>query len=167
MLNTEASNSEPLSVSVTDECAYKNKLEIALLKKDIDNIKTTFQQSESSISRLEQVAIDISRNASLHEQKINSQDRLISDIERVLETQRQDSNDEMQKLNNKINTVNVDLTNKINQSQQTILTEIHGLKTDLTNKISEIDMYRYMVMGAIGLGVFLLSKAIDIAKIFH
>ena len=167
MLNTEASNSEQLSVSVSEECCYKNKLEIALLKKDVDIIKTTFHQSESTISRLEQVAIDISRNASLHEQKINSQDRLIADVERVLETQRQDSNDEMQKLNNKINTVNVDLTNKINQSQQTILTELHDLKTDLTNKISEIDMYRYMIMGAIAFGVFLLSKAIDIAKFFH
>ena len=167
MLNTEASNSEPLPVSVSEECCYKNKLDIALLKKDVDTIKTTFQQSESAISRLEQVAVDISRNASLHEQKINSQDRLIADIERVLETQKQDNNDEIQKLNNKINTVNIDLTNKINQSQQTILTELHDLKADLTNKISEIDMYRYMVMGAIALGVFLISKAIDISKLFH
>lgn len=152
---------------MADDRGYNSRLEIALIKKDIDTIRETYQQSESAICRLEQVAIDISKNASLHEQKINSQDKLISDIERVLETQRQDNSQEMEKLNNKINTVNVDLTNKINQTERTILNEIHELRGDLSKKITDIDMYRYMLMGAIALGVFLLTKAIDIAKLFH
>lgn len=167
MLNTEVSNSEPLPVSISEECCYKNKLDIALLKKDVDTIRDTFQQSESSICRLEQVAIDISKNASLHEQKINSQDKLISEIERVLETQKQDNNEEIQKLNNKVNTVNIELSNKINQTERTILSEIHELKEDLSKKISDINMYRYMIVGAIALGAFIISKSLDIFKIFH
>lgn len=164
MLDTAVNKTES---EMAEDCSYQNKLDIALIKRDIEVIRDTFQQSESAICRLEQVAVDISRNASLHEQKINSQDRLICDIERVLETQRQDNNDELEKLNNKINTVNVDLTNKINQTERTILNEIHQMKGDLSKKISEIDMYRYMIMGAIAFGVFLLSKAIDIAKLFN
>lgn len=156
-----------LDPNMADDRGYNSKLEIALIKRDIEVIRDTFQQSESAIARLEQVAVDISRNASLHEQKINSQDKLISDIERVLEAQRQDNTEDIQKLNNKINTVNVELTNQINQTERTILKEIHDMKGDLSKKISEIDMYRYMMMGAIALGVFILTKAIDIAKIFH
>jgi chromosome segregation ATPase len=145
----------------------QNQVDIAVIKRDIENIRSTFQQSESAIGRLERVASDISRNASVHEQKINSQDRWISDVERVLESQRQENNSEIQALNARINTVNNELSSKINQTERAILTEIQQMKFDLSKKIAEIDMYRYMVMGGIAVVIFFLSKAIDVVKIFN
>lgn len=164
MLDTEANKAEP---HMTQDCCYQNKLDIALVKQDLKNIRDTFEQSEEVITRLEQVSNDISRNASLHEQKINTQDKLITDIEKVLDTHRQESANELQKMNNRINTVNTELSDKINKTERTILIEIHQMNDDLTKKITEINMYRYMVVGAIALGAFIISKAIDISKLFH
>jgi chromosome segregation ATPase len=164
MHDTAAIKTEPLMPA---DNSSQTKVDIAVIKRDIETIRSTFQQSESAISRLEQVAVDISKNASLHEQKLNSQDRLISDIERVLESQRQENNAEIQSLNSKINTVNNELSNKINQTERTILHEIQQLKFDLSKKITEIDMYRYMVMGGIAVVVFFLSKAVDVVKLFN
>lgn len=150
-----------------NECCYKNKLEIALLKRDIETMRDTFHQADASINKLEKIANNISKETLLQQQHLNTQDKLLADIEKVLESQRKENNDDIEKLNTKINNVNIELTTKINQTENAIVNELHKIKSDLTEKISEIDMYRYMVMGAIAFGVFLLTKAVDVVKLFN
>lgn len=158
-----AVNSTEQKVSVSSD--YQNKLDIALIKKDIENIQEASQQSEVSICKLEKVTIELSKNFSLQEQRLETQEQLVRNVERAFEVQRADHNANIQELNEKITKTNVDLTSRINQTEHTILNEIHGLKDDLAKRITDIDMYRYMVMGAIALAVFLVSNAVNLPKL--
>lgn len=148
------------------ENPFQNKIDIAVIKRDIETIRKSYEQSSQSISRLEQVVLDISKNSITHEQRLISQEKLIAEVDTGFERQRQENVCEIQKLHNKVNAINAELTNKIAQTERTILGEMQQLKNDLSKKITEIDMYRYMVMGGIAVIVFLLSKAVDVAKIF-
>lgn len=137
---------------------YSNKLEIELVKRDVVAIGRLCERIDSNVEEMKKVTADISRIISLQDQKIKMQDEKSNDIERTITQQRNEHDRDIGDLNNRINTVNRDLTNKIEQTESVILSEIKTLKKELTDSIGQINTWRYMVMGGIALAVFFVSN---------
>lgn len=163
----------------------QNKLDIELIKKDVNSLTKICEKMDGTIDRMQKVAVDISRIVSLQEQKHAMQDRTNADLEKKIDAG-QDSaireTDAIYKkieqvesnLSDKIETVSHErkvgygkLTNRIEDSEAKILAELSTLKENMSKKIYEIDLWRYMVMGAMVLGSFLITKFIDVAKLFR
>lgn len=163
----------------------QNKLDIELMKKDVNSLTKICEKMDETIDRMQQVAVDISRIVSLQEQKHEMQDRTNADLEKKIDVGQDNAKRETtdiyrkieqveSNLSEKIETVSHErkvgygkLTNRIDDSETKILAEISALKENMSKRIYEIDMWRYMVMGGIVLGSFLVTKFLDLSKIFR
>ena len=150
---------------VDSKSEYSNKLEIELVKRDVSVISRLCERIDSNVDDMKKVASDLSRIVSLQEQKLQMQEQTNKEVESALAQQRTEHDKDVSELSTKINTVNRDLTNKIEQTESVILSEIKTLKKELTDSIGEINTWRYMVMGGIALAVFLVSNFLS--KFIH
>ena len=137
---------------------YSNKLEIELVKKDVSVISRLCERIDSNVDDMKKVASDLSRIISLQEQKLQMQEQTNKELENSLAQQRTEHDRDVTELTSKINNVNHDLTNKIEQTELVILSEIKTLKKELTDSIGQINTWRYMMMGGIALAVFLVTN---------
>jgi len=183
MLDTANLNQENNNMSPSNGKDYK--LEIELLKKDVSSISNLYERMDNTIEKIETAASDISKIVIQQEQKIKIQEHINRDLETSLERHTRDSEERSRELNSKIecvddkiDRVNKELTNKIEQTQSTIVSEmmqgrellkqeIGKVNDNLNKKIGEIDTWRYMVMGGIALAVFIFSNLIGLAKLFR
>lgn len=138
------------------------RTEIELLKRDVGAISKLCEKMDITIDKLQQVAGDISRIVSLQEQKMQIQDKINEEVEQALERNQKDHLTDIRELNSKINTVNDDLTRRINQIEKTILNQMEVQTKELSEKIHTINTWRYMIMGGIALAVFLVGQLLDL-----
>lgn len=134
---------------------YRQKIEIELLKKDVNSISKLCEKMDIAIDKIQQVASDLSRIVSLQEQKMQIQEKINQEVDLILDRHEKDHNLDVKELNTKINNI-----------ESTILDELQNVKEDLSKKIGVIEAWRYGVMGAIALGVWLIASALDLAKLF-
>lgn len=151
-----------------------NKLEIELLKKDVSVVTALLGKFDTTIEKMQEIATNLSRMVSLQEQRIETQEEVTREVQSVLEMRRLEHNSDIKELHSRITTVNRELTEKIVDTENKILEELKALreeikkeKTTMTTKISQIEMWKWMVMGAIALGGWLLGQAVNIAKLIN
>lgn len=160
-------------------------LEIELIKKDVTSINKLHEKMDNTIDKIKVAADDISRVVFQQDQKIKQQEIINNDMKDKFEKHTAESEEQSRLLNakiecvdDKIDKVNRELTDRIYQSQTTILTEMlqgrEQLKNEITKindsvgkKIGEIDAWRYMIMGGIALAVFIISNLVGLAKLFR
>jgi glutamate synthase domain-containing protein 3 len=157
---------------VADE--MDNKIEIELLKKDVTTMTSLLEKFDTTIEKMQEIASNLSRMVSLQEQRLENQELATKEVQSILEMRRLEHNNNIKEVYNRINTVNRELTDKIEDTERTILAELHKMRDELKGedknigfRLNQIELWKYMVMGVVGVGVFLLTKAIDILKIFH
>ena len=135
---------------------FNQKVEIELLKRDVGMISKLCEKMDTTIDKLQMVASDLSKIVSLQEQKMQAQDNINKEVDRLIEKQQREHASDIKEINQ-----------KIDKTENAILDELHKIKDDLSKKINAIETWRYMVMGAISLAVFLIAQALDLAKLFH
>ena len=151
-----------------------NRIEIELLKKDVTTMTSLLEKFDTTIDKMQEIASSLSKMVSLQEQRLENQEKITSEVQSILEMRRQEHNNNIKDIYNRINTVNRDLTDKIEDTEKAILSELQKLREELKGesknigfRLNQIELWKYMVMGAVGFGVFLLSKSLDILKIFN
>jgi DNA repair ATPase RecN len=151
-----------------------NRLEIELLKKDVNVVTSLLGKFDTTLDKLQEIASNLSRMVSLQEQRLENQEEITREVQSILEMRRQEHNNNIKDIYNRINTVNKDLTDRIIDTENKILEEIRQLKEELkkektsfTDRVSKIEMWKWMVMGAIAFGGWMLGQAINIARFFQ
>lgn len=151
-----------------------NKLEIELLKKDVGVVTALLGKFDTTIEKMQEIASSLSRMVYLQEQRIETQEEITKEVQSVIEMRRLEHNSDIKDLHSRITTVNRELTEKIVDTENKILEELKALreeikkeKTSVTSRISQIEMWKWMVMGAIALGGWLLGQAMNIAKLIN
>jgi len=144
---------------------FTSKLEIELVKKDVSLISKLCEKISGNVEDMKTIITDISRVVSLQEQKIKMQEEDSRELKKEFQDHKDEHEEDIKDLSVRIETVNNELTKKIDQTESIILTEIKTIKTELTENIGQINVWRYTVMGAIALAVFLISNFAS--KLFH
>ena len=151
-----------------------NRIEIELLKKDVTTMSSLLEKFDTTIDKMQEIASSLSRMVSLQEQRLEAQEDATRNMQSILEMRRIEHNENIKDIYNRINTVNKELTEKIEDTEQAILKELQAIrakldtdKVSIGQKIGQIDAWKYTVIGAIILGAFLLGNLSDIAKFFH
>ena len=106
--------------------------------------------------------------------RVGNQEKVTGEVESILEMRRLEHNNNIKDIYNRINTVNKELTDKIEDTEKTILSELQKLRDDLNKKnegigarLGQIEMWKYGVAAIIGFVIFLVGKnAINISKLF-
>ena len=136
------------------------KVDIELLKKDVVTMSALLEKFDTTIDKMQEIASSLSRMVSLQEQRIENQEKVTAEVQSVLEMRRIEHNNNIKDIYNRINTVNKELTDKIEDTEKTILAELQKIRDDLHKKdegfgdrLGKIEMWKY----AVGLVVIVLA----------
>lgn len=150
------------------------RVDIELLKKDVTTMSALLEKFDTTIDKMQEIASNLSRMVSLQEQRLENQERVTAEVQSILEMRRVENNNNIRDIYNRINTVNTDLTNKIEDTEKTILAELQKLRDDIHKKneglgsrLGQIEMWKYGVAAIITFLLFLIANnAINITKLF-
>lgn len=153
---------------------FDNRIEIELLKKDVTTMTSLLEKFDTTIDKMQEIASSLSRMVSLQEQRLESQELVTKEVQSILEMRRQEHNADIKDLHSRITTVNRELTEKIEETEKTILDELHAMRAELkvdkgnlSNRLGSVEMWRYTIMGALVFGAWLLGQVFNIAKFFN
>jgi chromosome segregation ATPase len=123
------------------------KIQIAGLKKDIQNVNNLNNRLDIAIEKLTDVSTSIKQMLAVHEEKIARQEQIDEIIFEKLKERATE-----------IDTVYKELQREIQQVEKRLLVEIKSLKLDFGARVGILEKYRWIIMGgAIVIG-FILSK---------
>jgi protein subunit release factor A len=159
---------------MTQATQYIERVEIELLKKDVNNISMLCEKFDKTIDKMQEIASNLSKMASLQEQRLSSQEETTKDFQSRLEMRRAESNMEIKELHSRITTVNRELTDKIECSERTIMNELRLIRNEMSkdlvedtggmkNRLAKIENWQYTVVGGIIVITWILAK-IDLEK---
>lgn len=151
------------------------KVDIELLKKDVTTMSALLSKFDTTIDKMQEIASSLSRMVSLQEQRIETQEKITSEVQSILEMRRQEHNNNIKDVYNRINTVNKELTDKIEDTEKAILAELQKLRDDITKKnegvgtrLGQIETWKYGVAAIITFLIFLIvNNGINITKLFE
>lgn len=136
------------------------RVDIELLKKDVITMSALLEKFDTTIDKMQEIASSLSRMVSLQEQRLENQEKITAEVQSVLEMRRQEHNNNIKEVYNRINTVNKELTDKIEDTEKSILAELKNIRDDLHKKdegfghrLGKIETWKY----AVGLVVVVLA----------
>jgi hypothetical protein len=151
------------------------KVDIELLKKDVVTMSALLEKFDTTIDKMQEIASSLSRMVSLQEQRLENQEKTTAEMQSVLEMRRIETNNNIKDIYNRINTVNKELTDKIEDSEKSILAELKKLRdeiqkedTGISKRLGQIEMWKYGIAAIISFLLFLVANnAINITKLFE
>lgn len=150
------------------------KVDIELLKKDVVTMSALLEKFDTTIDKMQEIASSLSRMVSLQEQRLENQEKTTAEMQSVLEMRRIETNNNIKDIYNRINTVNKELTDKIEDSEKSILAELQKLRqeiqkedTGISKRLGQIEMWKYGIAAIVTFLLFLIANnAISITKLF-
>ena len=136
------------------------KLDVELLKKDVEQFDTLCDRITQSIEKIQDVNQNLSKMISLHEQRHDQHEKTEEDLD-----------DDIKELHSRITTINREIHDRIDQVEHHITERIDALRSDLIKhkqedrnpfvKWADIDKVKWFLIGVVLAIGFLLGK-IDI-----
>jgi|TARA_B100000945_G_scaffold25997_1_gene18155 chromosome segregation ATPase len=124
------------------------KVQIAGLKKDVQNVNNLNERLDTAIQKLTDVSTSIKSMLAVHEEKISRQEQIDDIIFGKLKERE-----------NEIDKVHRDLTKEIQQTEKRLLLEIKQLKVDIGGRVGTLEKYKWLILGgAIVIGWILSSN---------
>jgi|TARA_B110000263_G_scaffold250172_1_gene271153 hypothetical protein len=115
----------------------KTKVDIAKLKKDVEQIDSIHIRLDRAIDKLTDVSTSIKSMLAVHSEKIARQEQLDEVIFQKI-TERKEE----------IEKVNLDITRELGVVERRLLVEIKSLKNDFGARVSVLEKYRWIILGA-------------------
>ena len=122
-------------------------IDIAGLKKDVENVNQIHNRLDTAIDRLTDVSTSIKQMLAVHEEKITRQEQTDEVIfgklrERQIE----------------IDTVYKELQKEIQQTEKRLLIEIKSLKLDIGGRVGTLEKYKWLILGGSIVVGWILSR---------
>ena len=124
------------------------KVQIAGLKKDVQNVNTLNERLDTAIQKLTDVSTSIKSMLAVHEEKISRQEQ----IDDIIFGKLKDRETEIDK-------VHRELSKEIQHLEKRLLVEIKTIKLDFGARVGILERYKWLIMGgAIVLGWILSTN---------
>ena len=124
------------------------ELKVGLLQKDVELTDRLCNKLSESITKIQELNVNIMQMISLHEQRHEHHEKVEADLK-----------DDIKELHSRITTVNRELHERIDQVERHITERLDAIRSDLANHkkndapkvtevLKEMDRYKWMVLGA-------------------
>ena len=113
------------------------KVQIAGLKKDVQNVNTLNERLDTAIQKLTDVSTSIKSMLAVHEEKISRQEQ----IDDIIFGKLKDREHE-------IDRVHRELSKEIQHLEKRLLVEIKTIKLDFGARVGILEKYKWFIMGA-------------------
>ena len=112
------------------------KVQIAGLKKDVENVSNLNSRLDLAIEKLTDVSTSIKQMLAVHEEKISRQEQIDEIIFEKLKERA-----------GEIDQVHRDLTKEIQQVEKRLLIEMKQMKLDIGGRVGILEKYKWLVLG--------------------
>ena len=130
------------------------KVEVAGVKKDIEQVNNLNGRLDTAIEKLTDVSTSIKQMLAVHEEKIARQEQ----IDEVIF-------DKLKERAGEIDTVHRELSKEIQQVEKKLLLEIRQMKLDIGGRVGILEKYKWLIMGgAIVVGWFIALNGHEILE---
>ena len=123
------------------------KVQIAGLKKDVENVNNLNSRLDVAIDKLTDVSTSIKQMLAVHEEKISRQEQ----IDEIIFDKLKDRASE-------IDNVYRELHKEIQQVEKRLLIEMKSIKLDIGARVGILEKYRWVIMGGAIVVGFILSN---------
>lgn len=149
------------------------KVDIELLKKDVVTMSALLEKFDTTIDKMQEIASNLSKMISLQEQRLENQEKVTSEVQSILEMRRIEHSNNIKDIYNRINTVNKELTDKIEDTEEAILKELQKLRDDIkkedngiANRLNQVETWKYGVVLVVIVIAWLAGQANVLDNIF-
>ena len=130
------------------------KVEVAGVKKDIEQVNNLNGRLDTAIEKLTDVSTSIKSMLAVHEEKIARQEQ----IDEVIF-------DKLKERAGEIDLVHRELSKEIQQVEKKLLLEIRQMKLDIGGRVGILEKYKWLIMGgAIVVGWFIALNGHEILE---
>jgi ElaB/YqjD/DUF883 family membrane-anchored ribosome-binding protein len=123
-------------------------MRVSLLQKDVELNDRLCSKLSESITKIQELNVNIMQMISLHEQRHEQHEKTEADLK-----------DDIKELHSRITTVNRELHERIDQVERHITERLDAIRSDLANHkkndtpkvtdvLKEMDRYKWMILGA-------------------
>tara|TARA_A100001011_G_scaffold18991_1_gene19460 strand:+ start:391 stop:822 length:432 start_codon:yes stop_codon:yes gene_type:complete len=112
------------------------KVQLAGLKKDIENVNNLNSRLDLAIEKLTDVSTSIKQMLAVHEEKISRQEQIDEIIFEKLKERA-----------GEIDNVHKELSKEIQQVEKKLLLEIRQMKLDIGGRVGILEKYKWLVLG--------------------
>ena len=120
-----------------DNNGLKTKIDIAKLKKDVEEFDRIHNRLDIAIDKLTDVSTSIKSMLAVHSEKISRQEQIDEVIFEKLKERA-----------GEIDNVRRELTREIEQSEKRLLLEIKAIRNDIGARVGMLEKYRWIILGA-------------------
>ena len=130
------------------------KVEVAGVKKDIEQAYNLNSRLDTAIEKLTDVSTSIKQMLAVHEEKIARQEQ----IDEIIF-------DKLKERAGEIGKVHTELSKEIQQVEKKLLLEIRQMKLDIGGRVGILEKYRWLIMGgAVVIGWFIALNGHEILE---
>ena len=130
------------------------KVEVAGVKKDIEQAYNLNSRLDTAIEKLTDVSTSIKQMLAVHEEKIARQEQ----IDEIIF-------DKLKERAGEIGNVHRELSKEIQQVEKKLLLEIRQMKLDIGGRVGILEKYRWLIMGgAVVIGWFIALNGHEILE---
>ena len=114
--------------------------EVALLKKEVSDIKFIFNRLDTAIEKITEVTTSVNRMLAVHEEKLSQQ-------EEASNRANKEFSDDIKELHSRITTNSKEMRDMITKYQIKQTTHIENLRNDLNGRVGVLEKWRWLIIG--------------------
>ena len=125
--------------------------EVALLKKEVSDIKVIFSRLDVAIEKITDVSSCVNRMLAVHEEKIANQEEAQSRANTEFTT-------DIKELHSRVTSNYKELTDMITQHHKEQALQIQQIKNDLNSRVGILERWRWLIIGGSIVIGFIIQK---------
>ncbi len=129
--------------------------EIALLKREVDDMKQIHVRLDSAIEKIAEVSSSLHTVIAVHEEKLARQEETLEESERQLR-------DNVQELHSRITTNAKETSQHMSEMERRLLEELQTIRREMSNRVGMLEKWKWVIVGGSIVAGFIIQKVITV-----
>ena len=129
--------------------------EIALLKREVDDMKGIHVRLDSAIEKIAEVSSSLHTVIAVHEEKLARQEETLEESEKQLRVN-------VQELHSRITTNAKETSQHMSEMERRLLEELQTIRREMSNRVGMLEKWKWVIVGGSIVAGFIIQKVITI-----
>ena len=129
--------------------------EIALLKREVDDMKGIHVRLDSAIEKIAEVSSSLHTVIAVHESKLARQEETLDENEKHFR-------DNVQELHSRITTNAKETSQHMSEMERRLLEELQTIRKEMSNRVGMLEKWKWVIVGGSIVAGFIIQKVITI-----
>ena len=129
--------------------------EIALLKREVDDMKGIHVRLDSAIEKIAEVSSSLHTVIAVHEEKLARQEETLEESEKQLRVN-------VQELHSRITTNAKETSQHMSEMERRLLDELQTIRKEMSNRVGMLEKWKWVIVGGSIVAGFIIQKLITV-----